>query len=40
MILGVIDFRMQLQYARPGSPNPVLGTGANRSIQLGLKLIW
>jgi hypothetical protein len=22
------------------SPNPVLGTGANRSIQLGLKLIW
>ncbi len=23
-----------------GSPNPVLGTGANRSIQLGLKLIF
>jgi hypothetical protein len=22
------------------SPNPVLGTGANRSIQLGLKLMW
>jgi len=22
------------------SPNPVLGTGASRSIQLGLKLIW
>jgi hypothetical protein len=22
------------------APNPVLGTGANRSIQLGLKLIW
>ncbi|MBZ5660240.1 MAG: TonB-dependent receptor [Acidobacteriia bacterium] len=22
------------------SPNPVLGTGSNRSIQLGLKLIW
>jgi hypothetical protein len=22
------------------SPNPVLGTGANRSVQLGLKLIW
>jgi hypothetical protein len=22
------------------SPNPVLGTGANRSIQLGLKVIW
>jgi hypothetical protein len=22
------------------SPNPVLGTGGSRSIQLGLKLIW